>query len=103
MINKKYGGVGSEIEWRNGYIVVMQHPITDEFHDSKINILKTLSVVDSLDMPTFWFWPNVDAGSDGTSNGIRTYRELHNPKNIFLQNMDPEDFLILLKIPNVCR
>lgn len=95
---KKYGGVGSKIEWRNGYIVVMQHPVTDEFHDSKLNILKTLSVVDSIDIPTFWFWPNVDAGSDGTSNGIRTYRELHNPKNIFFfKNMDPEDFLILLK------
>ena len=55
--------------------------------------------MDSLDIPTFWFWPNVDAGSDGTSNGIRTYRELHNPKKYFFlqKNMDPEDFLILLK------
>lgn len=96
---QKYGGVGNNnIDWRSGYIVVMQHPVTDEFQHSKENILKTLRVVDTLNIPTFWFWPNVDAGSDGTSNGIRTYREEYNPKNIlFFKNMDPEDFLILLK------
>ena len=72
---EKYGGVGKEINFSDGYIVVMQHPVTNEFEYSKDNILKTLRVVDNLNIPTFWFWPNVDAGSDGTSNGIRTYRE----------------------------
>jgi UDP-N-acetylglucosamine 2-epimerase len=48
-------------------------------------------------MPTFWFWPNVDAGSDGTSAGIRRYRELNKPDNIhFFKNMEPNDFLKLL-------
>lgn len=95
---EKYGGVGNKVDWSGGYIVVMQHPVTDEFQHSKENVLKTLKVVDALNIPTFWFWPNVDSGSDGTSNGIRTYRELNDPKNIFFfKNMDPEDFLILLK------
>ena len=95
---EKYGGVGKEINFSDGYIVVMQHPVTNEFEYSKDNILKTLRVVDNLNIPTFWFWPNVDAGSDGTSNGIRTYRELYDPDNIFFfKNMDPEDFLVLLK------
>ena len=49
-------------------------------------------------MPAFWFWPNVDAGSDGTSNGIRTFREKENPENIhFFKNMDGLDFLRLIK------
>ena len=26
-----------------------------------------------------WFWPNVDAGSDGTSKGIRVFREQEKP------------------------
>jgi len=44
-----------------------------------------------------WFWPNVDAGSDGTSKGIRVFRELENPANFHLfRNMFPEDFLRLL-------
>lgn len=94
----KYGGVGSEIDWKNGYIVVMQHPVTTEFEKSKEHIKETLRVVDELGIPTFWFWPNVDAGSDGTSSGIRQYRELHNPKNIhFFKNMEPQDFLRLIK------
>src|SRR5262249_28282201 len=46
---------------------------------------------------TLWFWPNVDAGSDGTSNGIRSYRELKEPSNIhFFKNMEPLDFLRLI-------
>jgi len=50
-----------------------------------------------MNMPTLWFWPNVDAGSDGTSNGIRSFREQYKPENIhFFKNMEPTDFLRLL-------
>jgi UDP-N-acetylglucosamine 2-epimerase len=48
-------------------------------------------------MPTLWFWPNVDAGSDGTSGGIRSFRENGGPGNIhFFKNMMPTDFLRVL-------
>jgi UDP-hydrolysing UDP-N-acetyl-D-glucosamine 2-epimerase len=94
----KYSGVGPEINWRSEYIVVMQHPVTTEFENSKEYIQETLKAIDELNIPTFWFWPNVDAGSDGTSSGIRHYREKNNPKNIhFFKNMEPEDFLRLIK------
>jgi len=94
---KKYGGVGEQINWNEGYVVVMQHPVTTEYESAKEDVLKTLEAVHELNMPTFWFWPNVDAGSDGTSAGIRTFRELTKPKNIhFFKNMEPNDFLRLL-------
>jgi len=94
----KYGGVGAKIDWRSGYIVVMQHPVTTEYQNAKKQILETLKAVKQLNIPTFWFWPNVDAGSDGTSNGIRSFRELEKPENIhFFKNMEPMDFLRLLK------
>jgi UDP-hydrolysing UDP-N-acetyl-D-glucosamine 2-epimerase len=94
---EKYGGVGSDIDWKNGYLVVMQHPVTTEYHLAKEHVTTTLEAVDELQVPTFWFWPNVDAGADGTSNGIRSFREKRNPKNIhFFKNMIPEDFLRLL-------
>lgn len=93
---QKYGGVGATINSEN-YLVVMQHPVTTEYDQAKTDVLKTLEVVHELDMPTFWFWPNVDAGSDGTSNGIRSFREKVNPTNIrFFKNMEPNDFLKLL-------
>tara|TARA_R110002050_G_scaffold74772_4_gene160159 strand:+ start:62328 stop:63488 length:1161 start_codon:yes stop_codon:yes gene_type:complete len=93
----KYGGVGNTINWKDGYIIVMQHPVTTEYAKAKENVTNTLKVVHELGIPAFWFWPNVDAGSDGTSNGIRSYREIHKPENIhFFKNMIPEDFLRLL-------
>ncbi|GAB5400431.1 MAG: UDP-N-acetylglucosamine 2-epimerase [Aureisphaera sp.] len=94
---QKYGGVGASFPLEEGYMVVMQHPVTTEYNEAKADVTKTLEVIDEIGVPTFWFWPNVDAGADGTSNGIRAYREKHNPKNIrFFKNMEPNDFLRLL-------
>ncbi|WP_031427735.1 UDP-N-acetylglucosamine 2-epimerase [Flavimarina sp. Hel_I_48] len=94
---EKYGGVGAKISPKGNYIVVMQHPVTNEYAKAKEDVEKTLEVVDESGLPTFWFWPNVDSGADGTSKGIRTFRELQNPNNIrFFKNMEPLDFLRLL-------
>jgi UDP-hydrolysing UDP-N-acetyl-D-glucosamine 2-epimerase len=94
----KYGGVGSEINWRDGYLVVIQHPVTTEYGESKEHIEATLNAINELGIPTFWFWPNVDAGSDNTSKGIRVFREKCRPSHIhFFKNMEPNDFLRLIK------
>ena len=94
---ERYGGVGDLHELTNGYLVVMQHPVTTEHEMARRHVQETLEAVYEINMPTLWFWPNVDAGSDGTSNGIRTFREQHRPENIhFFKNMEPTDFLRLL-------
>ena len=93
----KYGGVGAELSVEDDYIVVMQHPVTNEYEESRKHIAETLEAIDRLGVPTFWFWPNVDAGSDGTSKGIRSYREKNKINHIhFFKNMEPTDFLRLL-------
>lgn len=94
---EKYGGVGSNINWKDEYLVVMQHPVTTEYSSARKDVEQTLQAVFEIDKPTFWFWPNIDAGSDGTSGGIRAFREIQKPKNIhFFKNMEPLDFLRLL-------
>ncbi|MCZ8197304.1 MAG: UDP-N-acetylglucosamine 2-epimerase [Flavobacterium sp.] len=94
---QKYGGVGACPDLSEGYVVVMQHPVTTEYADSRKHIKETLHAVKDLSHPVLWFWPNVDAGADGTSTGIRSFREEHNPKHIhFFKNMEGEDFLRLL-------
>jgi UDP-hydrolysing UDP-N-acetyl-D-glucosamine 2-epimerase len=94
----KYGGVGAQVSWKDGYIVVMQHPVTTEYKRSKKQIESTLNAVYELNIPTFWFWPNVDAGSDGLSKGIRSFREKYKSLSIhFFKNMEPEDFLKIIK------
>lgn len=95
---KKYGGVGACPNLEKGYLVVMQHPVTTEYQASRANIEQSLHAIHELKKPTFWFWPNVDAGSDGTSNGIRSFRETYDSNHIhFFKNMEPQDFLKLLK------
>ncbi|WP_442787006.1 UDP-N-acetylglucosamine 2-epimerase [Flavobacterium suncheonense] len=94
----KYGGVGSLPDLKDGYLVVMQHPVTTEYKDSRKHIEATLQAVYQLQMPTLWFWPNVDAGADGTSTGIRAFREQHQlPYVHFFKNMEGQDFLELLQ------
>ncbi len=94
---ERYGGVGRRFVLDQGYLVVMQHPVTTEYTDALHQIRETLSAVTTLDTPTFWFWPNVDAGSDRVSKGIRHFRETNRAAPIyFFKNMTPEDFLSLL-------
>lgn len=94
---QKYGGVGDLDRLLNGYVVVMQHPVTTEYEQSRQQVVETLHAVHDLDMPALWFWSNVDAGADGTSNGIRSFRETVRPRNMhFFKNMEPTDFLRLL-------
>lgn len=94
---QKYGGVGKKIDITQGYVVVLQHPVTTECNESRTHVAETLYAMHDIGLPVLWFWPNVDAGSDGTSKGIRWFREEKNPKNLrFFKNMEPEDFLRLL-------
>ena len=96
-IYKKYGGVGQFPDYSKGYIVVLQHPVTNEYEKSLFQINETLLGVKSLDFPTLWFWPNVDSGSNGISNGIRIFRENNKLKNFhFFKNMNSLDFLKLI-------
>lgn len=93
----KYIGVGELIDITDDYLVVMQHPVTTEYEVARSQVTETLCAVRDLGIPTLWFWPNVDAGSDGTSKGIRVFREAKSIPNIrFFKNMFPEDFLRLI-------
>lgn len=94
---EKYGGVGNAPDLSKGYLVVMQHPVTTEHAQAREHVTETLHAVAAAGLPTLWFWPNVDAGSDGTSGGIRSFREAERPENIhFFKNMTPTDFLRLI-------
>lgn len=94
---ERYGGVGPREDLSKGYLVVMQHPVTTEYDEARKQVDETLYAVRDSSLPVLWFWPNVDAGSDGTSKGIRVFREKEKLGNFhFFRNMLPEDFLRLL-------
>ena len=93
---EKYGGVGPRGDLSKGYLVVMQHPVTTEWDEARKQVDETLYAAKDVGLPVLWFWPNVDAGSDGTSKGIRMFREKETPEGFhFFRNI-----LIPLDVPS---
>jgi UDP-hydrolysing UDP-N-acetyl-D-glucosamine 2-epimerase len=99
---ERYGGVGERLDLSGEYAVVLQHPVTTAWDHALEQVTATLKAQHGLGIPTLWFWPNVDAGSDGTSKGIRVFRETHRNTNMhFFRTMPPEDFLRLVNNASV--
>jgi UDP-hydrolysing UDP-N-acetyl-D-glucosamine 2-epimerase len=93
----RYTGVGAKVDAAKPYVVVMQHPVTTAHDEARHHMRITLEAVHETGHQALWFWPNVDAGSDGTSGAIRSFREAHGDMNAhFYKNMAPTDFLSLL-------
>ena len=94
---EEYGGVGPELDLTQNFLVVMQHPVTTEVDQTRAHIRETVEAIKQLALPTIWFWPNVDAGSDAVSKLLRTEREHGALDNVHLfRNMRPDDFLYTL-------
>lgn len=91
-------GVGNEVDVAQPYLVVLQHPVTTEWETAHSQIQCTIEAISDLDMPAFWLWPNVDAGSDTFSAALRRARESGKlPRVHFLKNLPPEEYLVLIK------
>ena len=93
----KYRGVGKGIESTSPYLVVLQHPVTTEFGSGLAQINETLDAVKQLGIQAVWLWPNVDAGSDDISKGLRMFRERHRDLPLhFFRNFSVEDYARLI-------
>lgn len=96
-----YGGVGvGNIDLNSPFLLVSQHPVTTEFGSNKDQIMETLHALNELKIPTVMLWPNVDAGSDDISTGIRSFREKHNPDWLHLFKNLPTP--IYIHLMNIC-
>lgn len=90
------GGIGCLDEYAP-YLVVSQHPVTTIWEQAYSDMIKTLTAVNSMNMQVFLLWPNVDAGSDGTSKAIRMFRENNDTSRWqFVRNISPEDYALLI-------
>jgi UDP-hydrolysing UDP-N-acetyl-D-glucosamine 2-epimerase len=91
-------GVGAVIDTGQLYLVVSQHPVTTEYEKNVHHITETIEAIKTIHMPTFWIWPNMDAGSDGVSWAIRRFREQQKPDYIhFFTALPLELYAPLLK------
>lgn len=96
---KKYGyGIGSRVNLKNKYYVVLLHPNTERKQQNKNIIKNLLKAINNKDIQTVWLWPNIDAGSDIITSEIRKFREIYpNNKINFYKNFETEDYLKLIK------
>ena len=94
---ERYKGVGPALDPTKPYLVVLQHPVTTEYGQGLAQIEETLAAVSATGMQTAWLWPNVDAGSDQVSKGLRKFRE-HNPSAPmhFYLNFEVTDYARLI-------
>jgi UDP-hydrolysing UDP-N-acetyl-D-glucosamine 2-epimerase len=91
-------GVGGHIATDQPFLLVSQHPVTTEYGQAERQIQETLMALHELQMPTVMLWPNVDAGSEDVSRGMRKFRETHKPEYIrFYKNFPVETYLRLMR------
>ncbi len=68
-------GVGGHVDIDKPFLIVNQHPVTTEYGQGEAQINETLKALQELEVPTIMLWPNVDAGSEDVSRGMRKFRE----------------------------
>lgn len=90
--------IGHAPDLTQPYVIVLQHPVTTHFERARSELNATLEAMHKLpERQILWFWPNPDAGTDGASKAIRTYREHHSLSNIaFIKHVPSSTFLRLL-------
>ena len=92
-------GVGHEVDLTQPFLVVIQHPVTTE-RDHAAHIQATLEAVAQTNLPTVWFWPNADAGTDEMAGNLRHMREAHREltdRTRFITNVPADEFVSLLR------
>lgn len=103
-IMSKYGGVGHATDWTKPYILMVQHPVTTSYGKGLNEVNESLQALSLItDIQKVVMWPNIDAGSDQVSKGIRLFRESHADDLInYHKNYSPEDYARVLNNASCC-
>lgn len=97
-LQARLGGTGSAVDLDGRYLVVVQHPVTTEFGQGLEQVQETLAAVRDVGLPAVWLWPNVDAGTDHVSKGLREFREENPSAPVrFVRNLAVEDYIGLIR------
>ncbi len=100
----RYLGVGQPIDWSQPYMVMVQHPVTTSYGNGFHEVSETLNALKSFpNIQKLVMWPNIDAGSDDVSKGIRHFREFNMDEKIYYhKNFSPEDYARVLNNSVCC-
>lgn len=97
-------GVGKPLDWSKPYILMMQHPVTTSYGQGFYQVSETLQALMLItEMQKIVMWPNIDAGSDHVSKGIRHFRENNmNASIYYYKNFSPEIYAKVLNNATCC-
>ena len=97
-MQSKYAGVGADIDFSKPYFLIVQHPVTTSYGQGRQQVEETLYAAREFDkIQKIVLWPNIDAGTDDVSKGIRIFREVNRARNFhFYKNFSPEDYARIL-------
>lgn len=66
------------------YLLALFHPVTTEYEGVQRQIRQILYAIAKANIQSIMLWPNLDAGSDEISIGIRHYLAKHPIDNLFM-------------------
>lgn len=95
--SEELGGTGQSFDLSRPFVVVLQHPVTNEADQAAAQMQQTLEAVRRIPLPRVIFWPGQDAGSDAMAKVIRQWVIAH-PNEVVrtVRSLAPERFLRLL-------
>jgi len=76
------------------YVLVLQHPVTEEFYNTEMQINTLINSLEILNHKKIWILPNIDAGSEIIKN-VLLKKRCH--ETIIYKNISREVYLFLLK------
>ena len=91
------GGTGPDVDLNGPFVVVLQHPVTNEMADAGAQMTMTLEALSKVPAARIVFWPGEDAGADAMSKAIRVWIAEH-PSETWhtVRNLPPARFVRLL-------
>ena len=95
-------GMGKHIDFSKKFILVVFHPVTTEFDDSKEQMESLLNAVKETQEQAILLWPNIDAFSDKISKVIRGFRERNKDYPLHLYKNFPPDVYIAVLVKAAC-
>jgi UDP-hydrolysing UDP-N-acetyl-D-glucosamine 2-epimerase len=88
-------GIGDRVDLLKPFVLVLQHPVTDEAGEAAEQIRQTEIAIDRTPLPCVWFWPGADSGGEAASKQIRQWRPAR--ATHFVRQVPPDDFIRLMR------
>lgn len=88
---------GKKMDVKTDFLLMIQHPVTTEYGLGYEQINTTLETVKEIGLQTIILWPNIDAGSDDVSRGIRYFERDNSEKYFVVKHIPHHIFANLLR------